>query len=151
MSEQDLKQTAQIRKAIMPLIQLLKSEANVEITKHLSVIDAKLDEIAKRENIIKVSPPEVSVTVSIPDELTKSIQKMSEPAPEVVDTPTDYQPHDQSKSQVYQYSGFVRSDGKYYIQRVAKGEQRYAKGAGDYTEAWSKRSKLNYGRIDESS
>ena len=148
---ENLKLTAQIRKAIAPLIKVLQVETNADITKRLLVIENIVIELAKKETIVNVAAPEVNVTVETPDELTKTIQKMSEPiklpTPEPV--PSAYEPHDQSKSQTFQYSGFMRSNGDYYIQRVAKGEQRYAVGNGDYPKAWEKRSNLKYSYINE--
>lgn len=144
---EDLKQTAQLRKAIMPLIGLLKSEADAEITKRLDSIEAMMKSIAKPEITVDYTPPVLNVTVETPEELVKSLRKAAEPAP--IETPSAYEPHDQAKTQTFQYSGFMRSDGDYYIQRVAKGEQRYAIGKGDYTAAWEKRGDLKYGYINE--
>jgi hypothetical protein len=145
---EDLKQTAQLRKAIAPLVKILKSEADADITKRLVAIESIVQEIAKKETVINVAPPEVNVKVETPDELTKTFQKFAEPEP--IESPTAYEPHDQAKKGIYQYSGFVRSDGKYYIQRVAKGEQRYSLGEGNYSDAWEKKDSLTYTRIDGS-
>lgn len=164
MSVEDIKQVAQLRKAIAPLVTMLRDEATNEMAKQfgnrLDTIESILLELAKKESVINVAapivnvaPPEVNVpdvniTVETPEELTKSIQKMSEPVSiEEIDTPTAYEPHDQAKGQVYSYSGFMRSDGAYYIQRVSKGEQRYARGNDNYAEAWESRSKLQYGYL----
>jgi hypothetical protein len=131
---EEIKQTAQLRKAIMPLIKVLRDEANADITNRLLTIENIVGEMAKKETVFNVAPPEVNVNVE----------------PPVIPLPVSaYEPHDQSKSSVYQYSGFMRSNGDYYIQRVAKGEQRYAVGNGDYANAWEKRKTLKYGYIDE--
>lgn len=93
----------------------------------------------------------MSVTVKAPD-LHPTFEV---PKPEVIinkaesKDPGEYQPHDQGKKGMYQYSGFARADGAWYIQRVTKGEQRYAAGKDDYTDAWEKRDKLEYGLISE--
>lgn len=139
MSE-DLKQTAQLRKAIMPLIGLLKAEANDETARRLDAIEAIVKEIAKKDTT-------VNVTVET-EELTESIKKFA--APEPIDPPSTYEPHDQAKNKggTFQYSGFVRSDGAYYIQRVTKGEQRYARGKSGYATAWENRDRLKYGYIN---
>jgi hypothetical protein len=139
---ENLKQIAQIRKAVMPLIQLLKNESDKTLEKRLDGIEAALSTLLKKDPAINVSPPEVNVKVDTA-EITKSIEKMSKTG-----TTSTYEPHDQAKSGPYNYSGFVKSDGKWYIQRVAKGEQRYAKGTGEYTEAWDKRKNIKYGYID---
>lgn len=148
MSKEELKMVGQIRKAIMPLLELMKTEANQGIDDRLTAIETSLIEIAKRDFNVEVKAPEVNVTVETPEELTKTIKKMAEPVTaEPVEVPSAYEPHDQAKTGTFQYSGFMRSNGDYYIQRVAKGEQRYFKGSGDYAEAWAKRDKLTYGYI----
>lgn len=145
MKSEELKQTAQLRKAIAPLITLLKSEANDDLLKRLDAIEGIVSAIAKKETTVNVTSPEVTVTVETPEELTKSLRKVADTA----DVPSAYEPHDQAKSTTFQYSGFMRSDGEYYIQRVAKGEQRYYRGSGDYTDAWEKRGNLKYSYINE--
>lgn len=147
MSKSDeLRAIAALRQAVAPLIPLLKAEADHELSKRLEVIESVVLELAKRDTTIEVKAPDVHVKVDT-EALTKSIETLKKSEPVAIEQPT-YEPHDQAKSQTFQYSGFVRSDGAWYIQRVAKGEQRYTKGVGDYAGAWEKRSKHKYGYID---
>lgn len=143
---EELKTVAQIRKAIQPLVSLVKRDADANLEERLHGIEVALSALLKKDTSVTVQPPEVNVTVD-----TKSIEnalsKMQKSEPKPVST---FEPHDQAKAQGESFSGFVRSDGDWYIQRVTKGEQRYAKGSGDYSEAWEKRSKLKYGYIDGS-
>lgn len=142
----DLKQVAQIRKAVMPLIDLVKREADIKLDERLVGIETALTALLKRDTTIEVKAPDVNVNIETPIELTEAFIKLNKSDPK----PTgSYEPHDQIKKGTFQYSGFVRSDGAWYIQRVAKGEQRYSKGDGKYTDAWEKKADLKYGYIDD--
>jgi hypothetical protein len=150
---EELQQVAQIRKAVAPLIDLVKREADTKMEERLSGIESALTALLKKDFTPEIKAPEVSVNMDI-DQIVKAIEKQNNTLLAKSDTPVvtsqTYEPHDQAKSQAFQYSGFVNTSGEWYIQRVAKGEQRYAKGTGDYTTAWEKRSKLKFGYIDES-
>lgn len=145
MSEQsdNLKQIAQIRKAIAPLVAVLSRESDEKITKRLALIETALSTLLQKETVVNIAPPQVDVTVDTAA-ITKSIEKMQKKA-ETSDS--EFQPHDQAKKGTFSYNGFVKSDGSWYIQRVAKGEQRYAKGTGDYVDSWEKKDNLKYGML----
>lgn len=145
----DLKQIAQIRKAILPLVDLAKRESDAKLEERLSGIETALAALLKKDTVVEVKAPEVNVTVDTTN-IEKAVSKLQKSDTTPKPAPSAYEPHDQAKSQTYQYSGFVRSNGDWYIQRVAKGEQRYSKGSGGYSDAWEKRSKLKYGYLDES-
>lgn len=150
MTTQDLQRVGDLRQALKPLIEVMKVQANVELEKRLALIESALTELAKRDTVINVSSPEVSVDIDT-SEFTQAIKdqvKLITKNSETPEPPSRYEPHDQAKTTTFQYSGFVRDDGVWYIQRVAKGEQRYAKGQGDYRSAWERRSKHKYGDID---
>lgn len=150
---EDLKQVAQIRKAVMPLVELLKAESNKELEARLDKIEASLEKALafKPEVVVNTTPEIVIDHKAAAEAMIIALEKQNKmlkkgDKPDVI----PYQPHDQAKGQGVQYSGFVRSDGAWYIQRVAKGEQRYAKGNGSYQKAWEKRAKQDYGILDGS-
>ena len=128
------RKTTAIRKAASPLV--------LELNKRIKA------ELAKRhEETVMAKAESAVITFEMVEKLTDTIQKMANNAPTAAAV-SPYEPHDQAKGSGFQYSGFVRSDGAYYIQRVSKGEQRYAKGTGNYTDSWGRRDKLDYGYID---
>lgn len=141
---EDLKTVAQIRKAILPLIEIVKREADRNLDERLAAIEDAVKTLGARE--INIPAPNVTVKTEVPKDLVNSFSRLSKQA-----TPTikNYQPHDQSSGTV-KYNGFVAEDGSWYIQRLAKGQQRYAKGRGDYQDAWEGRGKLSYGNFDGS-
>ena len=178
-ASEDLKQIAMLRKAILPLATVLKdevtAEANVEATKEvaerlhkmdeaitellsqrLNQMDSAIVELLKRELNVTVNAPEVHNTVEMPTNLISALEKiqamtLQKSAPTVIkaETPTVYEPHDQSGGLV-KYNGFVASNGSWKIQRISKNEQRYAFGKGDYAKSWETRDKLKYGYADGS-
>jgi hypothetical protein len=97
----------------------------------------------------------VSVNVETPPALTQAIEKMVEvqlkkASPAIPLPQPNYQPHDQGGSNGIKYNGFAAPEGFWYIQRTAKGQQRYASGKSDYSKAWAKKGSLSYGNIDGS-
>lgn len=110
--------------------------------KELEQMRKMVSEALERPVSVKVNAPDVKPVFEVPKPQVV-MQKSDTPQP------GDYQPHDQGKKGLYQYSGFVRPDGAWYIQRVTKGEQRYAAGKNDYAGAWDKRDTLKYGLINE--
>lgn len=152
---EELKEVGKLRKAMLPLFKLLPDALVEANEKRFDLIEKKLEELSVPQPVVNVTSPDVvvpkidapNVTVKVDTEaIVAAIEKAN--TTKVKPTPSAYEPHDQAKTQVYQYSGFVRSDGEWYIQRVAKGEQRYAKGQSGYADAWERRSKLKYGYID---
>ena len=146
---EELKIIALIRKAIKPLATAARLEANEDIHNQLAQLTKAVDGLVKRE--VK----EVRVKVETPSQVVEALEKVtqaqmqkSEPLP----APAKYEPHDQEakKGTPFQYNGFVAENGDWYIQRIAKGEQRYAKGHGNYAEAWTNKKKQSYGYLDGS-
>lgn len=119
------------------------AERDKQVDKQFAKMQEVIIELTEKETTVKVDAPPVNVEVQPPEQV---IVEKSTPAPEPV---SEYQPHDQDKKNSFQYSGFVRSDGAWYIQRIAKGEQRYVAGTKDYSESWEKRDKLDYKNINE--
>lgn len=142
----DLKQIAQIRKAIQPLVGLMKREADADLDDRLARLETAMTSLLKKD-AIEITAPEVNVTVETPQALTDALTKLQKS--DTMPIASIYEPHDQLKKGTFQYSGFVAKDGNWYIQRVAKGEQRYAKGKGDYSEAWTGLDDLKYGYLDD--
>jgi hypothetical protein len=152
----ELKDIGRLRKAMMPLFKLLPEQFFEENERRFALLEKKLDKltIPQPEIVVKapivnvpaakidIAPPEVTVNLD-PDSITQALIKAKN-----LTSPSPYEPHDQAKGQIFKYSGFLRDDGSWYIQRIAKGEQRYAKGQGGYADAWDGRSKLRYGHID---
>ena len=150
----EIREVARLRKAVLPLVKLLSSEAVSEVSKRLDTIEESLTEIAKRDMNVTVTAPEVHVgpTVFDVDKLITALDKSNKALMAKSASPAlpDYQPHDQAGSSAIKYNGFVAQDGSWYIQRVAKGGQRYAKGKGNYSEAWEKRGDQTYRMYDGS-
>ena len=97
---------------------------------------------------ITVESPDVNVNVDT-GEIEKVVSKLQKSEPQSITMPSAYEPHDQAKKGMFNYSGFIKSDGEWYIQRVTKGEQRYAKGSGGYAKAWEKLTDLKYGYLND--
>lgn len=151
-----IQQIAQLRKAIMPLVELLKTDANKELESRLEIIEKSLQSLAEKEVKFDVQVNAPDVTFEVPTELTQAITdihkmveiNMKKNNDVVVKDTSHYEPLDQAKEKVFTYSGFMKSDGSWKIQRIAKNEQRYAFGKGDYADAWKRKSKLDYGYAD---
>lgn len=145
----DLKEIARLRKAMLPLLDFMRLEANEEFTYRLEKMESTLEKLAERESNITVKAPDVNVTVNT-EEIVAAIRKLEASGvlqKSALPESARYEPHDQSGGGVSKYNGFVADDGSWYIQRVSKGEQRYAKGKGGYMDAWEKRTKLPYGYL----
>jgi hypothetical protein len=149
MNKEDLKTVGQIRKAMLPLVEILRAETNKDLTARLEKIETVLADLVKKDYNVTVQPTPVTVEGFDPTQLIEKMQKMNQKKlePAVVQPVLKYEPHDQSGG-VIKYNGFVAEDGSWYIQRLSKSSQRYAKGKGDYIEAWDKKTKLEYGLID---
>lgn len=136
-----------LRQAIKPLIKdIVVEKMTQEITASLKLDIAKLNSsLEKHSTSVNIDASDLHTAVqeltkyTMQQELKKSQSKQLEV--------TDYQPHDQKKKGVYKYAGFVRPDGSWYIQRIAKDEQRYIFGKGNYSEAWSEAEAQKYGTI----
>lgn len=161
----DLKDVGKLRKALLPVVKMIQHEINEENKKRFELIDKKIDKIAAIKPVINlekvnVPQPDINVHVDIPDVLAKAVSINSSDLNTLLGVlktmqsqtikaeQITYLPHDQDNGNMIKYNGFVALDGQWYIQRVTKGEQRYVKGNGNYSEAWDNRTKLGYGMAD---
>lgn len=168
MTGDDLKDVGKMRKAFMPIFEMIHKQLNLENQKRFELIDKKIDKIAAVKPIVNlekvdVPQPDVHVNVQIPETLTKAVADNQADLATLVEVvkalqgqtikaeQITYLPHDQDNGSVVKYNGFLSLDGNWYIQRITKGEQRYVKGKDDYAKAWDNRSKLKYGLASEGS
>lgn len=168
MHSDDLKDIGKMRKAFLPIFKLIQQEVNHENLKRFELLDKKLDKIAAIKPVINlekvdVPQPDIHIKVDIPEQLTKAVTNNQADLASLIEVvkaiqgqtikaeQITYLPHDQDSTPLVKYNGFASLDGQWYIQRVAKGQQRYVRGTGDYSDAWTNRAKLKYGTADEQS
>jgi hypothetical protein len=164
-SSDEIKQIAKTRQIVMPLIKQMATEIVAANDAKLERLLKAVEQLAKQQPVVNVTVPEIKlpkievptpqVNYQPPDvhidttPVAKAVANLplqkSDPTP--IETP-QYEPHDQAGGAI-KYSGFLAQDGTWYIQRIAKNQQRYAKGRGDYSDAWEGRERLNYGYFNE--
>lgn len=152
---------AQLRKAMKPLVESIIAE----IQKADKITQQDLDAVANQ--IIKGVQHKVTVEektthntviqkAEVPKTLVEIVQLLTdvvsrEPAPERLRL-ADYRPHDQDEAGDIEYYGFVHPTGHWYIMKnwVKLNRERYIAGAGDYENAWDRRTKTkDYLHINE--
>jgi len=147
---EDIKAIAQLRKAVMPLIELMRSESNNEITQRIEGLEKSVETLVNKGISVKVDAPEIKIEdlTSLNDSLQKladsKLNKSADP-----NLLTEYKPHDQKSTDTAKYYGFVRADGSWYIMRDVGETQRYTAGSSDYSTNWDKCQKLKYKYIHE--